>query len=96
VRRALSSYGRSKWEGEKEDQGLRCAAADHSHVLGLCGTRHQFFSDMNRLARERDELRVVADQYGAPTSAPSIAEASWLSWRAARQPPKSSKYKRAW
>jgi dTDP-4-dehydrorhamnose reductase len=29
---------------------------------------------MNHLTREDDELRVVADQFGAPTSASSIAE----------------------
>ena len=26
----------------KSDPGFWCAAADHSHVLGLCGTGHQF------------------------------------------------------
>ena len=28
----------------KSDPGLRRAPADHSHVLGLCGTRQQFSS----------------------------------------------------
>ena len=44
-----------------------------SWVYAAQGTN--FLRTMNRLARERDELRVVADRFGAPTSASSIAEA---------------------
>jgi len=33
-----------------------------------------FLRSTNRLARERDELRLVTDQFGAPTSASSIVE----------------------
>jgi dTDP-4-dehydrorhamnose reductase len=73
--RPLSSYGRSKWEGEKR---IQASGAPHliirtSWVYAAQGTN--FLRTMNRLARERDELRVVADQFGAPTSASSIAEA---------------------
>jgi dTDP-4-dehydrorhamnose reductase len=72
--RPLSSYGRSKWEGEK---AIQASGAPHliirtSWVYAAHGSN--FLSTMARLAREREELRVVADQFGAPTSARSIAE----------------------
>jgi dTDP-4-dehydrorhamnose reductase len=72
--RPLSSYGRSKWEGEKAIQtsGAPQLIIRTSWVYAAQGTN--FLRTMNRLARERDELRVVADQFGAPTSASSIAE----------------------
>jgi len=72
----LSSYGRSKLEGER---AIRASCAPHliirtSWVYAATGSN--FLRTMARLARERDELRVVADQFGAPTAAPSIAEAT--------------------
>ncbi|QIO98844.1 dTDP-4-dehydrorhamnose reductase [Bradyrhizobium symbiodeficiens] len=72
----LSSYGRSKWEGER---AIRSSGAPHlilrtSWVYAARGTN--FLRTMVRLARERDELRVVADQFGSPTAAASIAEAT--------------------
>ncbi|MGY4509019.1 dTDP-4-dehydrorhamnose reductase [Bradyrhizobium sp. USDA 3650] len=72
----LSSYGRSKWEGER---AIQASGAAHlilrtSWVYAAQGTN--FLRTMTRLARERDELRVVADQFGAPTAAASIAEAT--------------------
>jgi dTDP-4-dehydrorhamnose reductase len=72
--RPLSSYGRSKWEGEKAIQasGAPQLIIRTSWVYAAQGTN--FLRTMNRLARERDELRVVADQFGAPTSASTIAE----------------------
>lgn len=73
--RPLSTYGRSKWEGEK---AIRASGAPHlivrtSWVYAARGTN--FLRTISRLASERDELRVVADQFGAPTSASSIADA---------------------
>jgi dTDP-4-dehydrorhamnose reductase len=72
--RPLSSYGRSKWEGEKAIQasGAPQLIIRTSWVYAAKGAN--FLRTMNRLARERDELRVVADQFGAPTSASTIAE----------------------
>jgi dTDP-4-dehydrorhamnose reductase len=68
-------YARSKWEGE---QALRKALPQHlilrvSWVFGAHG--NNFVKTIVRLARERPELRIIADQHGCPTSAASIAEA---------------------
>jgi len=69
-----SVYGGSKLAGDNAIQAVDC---DHlilrtSWVYGLRG--RNFLLTMQRLATERDELRIVADQIGAPTWSRLIAE----------------------
>jgi dTDP-4-dehydrorhamnose reductase len=71
--RPLNVYGRSKLAGDR----AILAAGNHTilrvaWVYGLAG--NSFAKTILRLASERDELLIVNDQFGAPTSAEMVAE----------------------
>lgn len=70
----LSVYGASKLAGEIAIQsvGGPHLIARTSWVYAPVGAN--FFRTIVRLAKEREELRIVADQFGAPTSAAIIAD----------------------
>lgn len=73
--RPLSAYGRSKADGE---EAVRRAAGRHLVIrTAWLFSRHRsnFLKSMLKFAGERDELRIVADQRGSPTSAADLAAA---------------------
>lgn len=70
----VSAYGRSKLTGERNAATAeRSITLRTSWVYGALGSN--FVTTMLRLASERDELGVVDDQIGCPTSAADLAAA---------------------
>ena len=72
----INVYGETKLQGEKGIQETGC-----SHLIfrtsWVYGSRgRNFFLTMLRLAKERDELSIISDQIGAPTSSRFLAEAT--------------------
>jgi dTDP-4-dehydrorhamnose reductase len=72
----LSVYGRTKLEGDR----LVLAACPAATVLRTGWVYSpggsNFLLTMRRLMRQQDEVRVVDDQYGAPTTAAFLARAT--------------------
>ncbi len=72
----INTYGKTKLAGE---EAIRATGAGHlvlrvSWVHGVHGAN--FVKTMLRLAAQREELAIVSDQIGAPTSARVIADAT--------------------
>jgi dTDP-4-dehydrorhamnose reductase len=70
----ISAYGKSKLAGE---EAIRAVDLPHlilrtSWVYGAYGKN--FLKTILRLGAERDSLRIVGDQFGAPTSAESVSD----------------------
>lgn len=70
----LGVYGESKWQGE---EAIRAQLTQYiilrvAWVFGAHG--NNFVKTMLRLNQERDELNIVADQFGGPSPAKNIAQ----------------------
>jgi dTDP-4-dehydrorhamnose reductase len=81
----LSIYGKTKLEGE---EAIRATGCQHlifrtSWVYAARGSN--FAKTMLRLAAERDTLNVINDQFGAPTGAELLADATAHAIRVALQ-----------
>lgn len=89
----LNEYGRGKLAGE---ENIRAAGGRHlifrtSWVYAARGGN--FAKTMLKLAQERDALKVIDDQYGAPTGADLLADLTAHALRAAlRQPELAGTY----
>ena len=72
----VNAYGRSKLRGEEAIAAIdgACLVLRTSWIYGLRG--QNFLLTIRRLANERDELRIVADQYGVPNWSRDVAKAT--------------------
>ena len=74
----LNVYGRTKLAGEQVIQSSGCDYLILRTSWVYASRAHNFLLTILKLAKERDELSIVADQIGSPTSARLIAETTIL------------------
>jgi len=70
----LGVYGESKCAGEEAIQAVGGLIYIFRTSWVYSNIGHNFYLIMKKLSQERDELKVVADQFGVPTSNRFIAE----------------------
>lgn len=73
----ISAYGESKAEGERRVRASLAKALILRTSWVYSSEGKNFVRTMLRLGLEREQLRIVSDQVGAPTSAFEIARATW-------------------
>ena len=82
ARNSLGVYGKSKAAGEEAIEaafkGSNSSAGQYAifRTSWVYGDGGNFIRTILRLAKERETLKVIADQYGVPTSATWLAEVS--------------------
>lgn len=73
----LGAYGRTKLDGETAAAEFHPAPLIVRTAWVYAARGNNFVATMLRLMRERDEVRVVADQFGSPTHATTLARTLW-------------------
>lgn len=74
---ALGAYGRSKLAGEVGLLGTGAQAHVFRTSWVFSSYGHNFLRTMLRVGQNRTEVRVVADQFGNPSSAHDLAKTVW-------------------
>ena len=75
----INAYGRTKLAGEQAVQLSGCDYLIFRTSWVYAARGHNFLLTILKLAKEREELSIVADQTGSPTSARLISEVTLLS-----------------
>ena len=79
-RNPLGVYGKSKAEGEEAIEKVFASSSKGQFAIfrtsWVYGDGGNFIRTMLRLAKEREELKVIHDQHGVPTSAEWLAQTS--------------------
>jgi len=79
-RNPLGIYGKSKAAGEEAIEGAFVNASQGEYAIfrtsWVYGDGSNFIRTILRLAKEREELKVIDDQYGVPTNADWLAQVS--------------------
>lgn len=74
----LSIYGQSKLAGEDAIRASGCQYLNFRTSWVFAAKGNNFAKSMIQLAKNREQLKIVADQFGAPTSAELIADVTAL------------------